>query len=80
MYISSYRKEILIITFVVRSCFVPQQIVIQTAAGGRLCYSTLVLKLPCYNYVLKSSRPEVFIGKVFLKYAANFQENTHVEV
>ena len=73
----------------VRSCFVPQQIVIRTGAGGRLCYSTLVLKLPCYDYVLKTSRPEVFIGKGVLKICSKFSgehpcrrviENTHAEV
>ena len=28
----------------------------------------------------RSSPPEVFVGKVFRKYAANFQENTHAKV
>ena len=28
----------------------------------------------------RSSSPDVFLGKVFWKYTANFQENTHAEV
>ena len=27
-----------------------------------------------------SSRPDVFLRKVFVKYAANLQENTHADV
>ena len=46
--------------------FVPQQMVIQTGAGGQLCCSTLVLKLPCYSYVLKSSHiKDIYIDRCF---------------
>ena len=30
--------------------------------------------------MIGTSRPEVFLKKVFLKYVANLQENTHAEV
>ena len=30
--------------------------------------------------MFRSSHPEVFLRKGFLKYAANLQENTHAEV
>ena len=77
MYVSSYRKEILIITFavsfkpckiilVVRSYFVSQQRVIETGVGGWLYCSTLVLKLPCYSYVSKSSHIKgIYIDRCF---------------
>ena len=30
--------------------------------------------------IFRSNHPEVFLGKVFWKYAANLQENTHAEM
>ena len=32
------------------------------------------------SLLFRSSHPEVFLEKVFWKYAANLQENTHAEV
>ena len=41
--------------------------------------STVTL-LPFILNAYRSSHAEVFLGKSFLKYAANLQENTHAEV
>ena len=54
------------IILVVRSYFVSQQRVIETGVGGWLYCSTLVLKLPYYSYVLKSSHIKgIYIDRCF---------------